>query len=1211
MAPSLPSTGPYVGPRPFQAGEKIYGRERENNTLLDLVVAERIVLLYSPSGAGKSSLIQAALLPGLKEKGFRVLHTIRTNVEPPPALAALTGFNRYVYSALASLESEVEAGHRYPDAELACMTLEAYLSRRVKEITDSGQDAPLLVLVLDQFEEVLINDPTDRDAKTEFFTQLGVALRDRTRWALFSMREDYLAALDPFLRLIPTRLVSRFRLDLLDIDGAIQAIREPVRALGMDFEEDAAQKLAEDLSIVKVQQQDGSIEELQGLYVEPFQLQVVCSKLWQDLPETEHTITVKDVQAIGDINAALGGYYDGQVAAVAKRSGVNELDIRRWFDQKLITVGNIRNQVVLGVGSTEGLDNHAVFALEDAYLIRSDKRGGAIWFELAHDRLIQPIRLSNSRWFIQNLVPLQRQAEVWDDHGRPEGMLLTGKLLADAEAWAAQHQSELTPSEKAYLDMGIAARTAAERDARYNLRIRRLALVASIVGIIAAIVGAIAVYFLLESRRQSAIATAREQSFNAIDNLSVNPERSMLIALNAINSLGGPGKAVPEAIVALHRAIQASRLTLALTSSREQYAVKFSPDGKRIATGDRGSDITLWDSTTGRRLLTLSTPGATFVTALAFTPDGRRLGASYQQGGVVIWDLDTQKATRYPQGAGQPTSAAADHAWAVDISPDGKLVAGGFSDGQVVVWSAATGEKQRTFERNNSVVNSVRFSPDGTRLATGGADGLGVVWDLQTSQEKLVLTGHQSTVYHVSYSPDGRLIATASGDRTIRLWDAATGDLLDVLSGHLDWVYDAEFTPDSAGLVTASADSSVRVWRTRGAGPGWYEVLRMAGHTGQVYGVAVSPDGSHVASASQDKSTRIWDISSRGSRELATLPAGDRVSSLARTPDTGQMASGMSTGGVKIWNIGNPSSIPAPVLTLNIPGSIQVAYSFNGKYLAGASTNGQVIVWDAAAGYRQVWTQTVNRVQISSLSFSPDDKMLLTGGDDGQIIVWNAADGKQVRVLFPDPNTYTAFSGKPVNSLDVRPYSYPNMVVAAYGFGVLVVWNVDTGEQVPGQALNIDNVQGVRFRPDGQQIAAITRDGTVYFIANANSSRQGGFSFGQQVSRREHIGALFALAYSPDSSLLATAGNDLTTRVWDTSTGAEKLTLYGHSESILSAFFTDNNSDLVTGGRDGTIRGYVLDPYSLVELARDRLRSTLTNKDCLTYQQETLCGEDR
>src|SRR5436190_12406028 len=80
MAPVFPAN-PYVGPRPFPADEQIYGRDQEVDRLLNLLIAERIVLLYSPSGAGKTSLIQSALVPALTAADFGVLPIMRVSTE--------------------------------------------------------------------------------------------------------------------------------------------------------------------------------------------------------------------------------------------------------------------------------------------------------------------------------------------------------------------------------------------------------------------------------------------------------------------------------------------------------------------------------------------------------------------------------------------------------------------------------------------------------------------------------------------------------------------------------------------------------------------------------------------------------------------------------------------------------------------------------------------------------------------------------------------------------------------------------------------------------------------------------------------------------------------------------------------------------------------------------------------------------------------------
>ena len=113
---------PYVGPRAFQTGETLYGRDGDILNLYYLLLAERIVLLFSPSGAGKSSLIQAGLIPRLKEK-FGFIPIIRVNQEPPESLSKTKGFNRYVFSALLSLEETAPEDQRLPAEHLAAMSL--------------------------------------------------------------------------------------------------------------------------------------------------------------------------------------------------------------------------------------------------------------------------------------------------------------------------------------------------------------------------------------------------------------------------------------------------------------------------------------------------------------------------------------------------------------------------------------------------------------------------------------------------------------------------------------------------------------------------------------------------------------------------------------------------------------------------------------------------------------------------------------------------------------------------------------------------------------------------------------------------------------------------------------------------------------------------------------------------------------------------------
>jgi hypothetical protein len=263
---------PYVGPRSFRYGEALSGRDREVRDVRDRLIAERILLLYSPSGAGKSSLIEAGVRKELEDSNFTVLPTVRVGHElrSGPGGNKPETRNRYVLSTLISLEGDAH------QRDLPDMTLGDYLDERRSEDTSGREQC----IFFDQFEELFTLDPTDRQAKGAFLAELGRALRDRNRWALFAMREDFIAQLDPYLGLIPTRFVARYRLDLLDKTAAELAIREPAARLGVTVTQEATKRLVADLSTVRVRR-GGAVVPEEGPYVEPVQLQVVCRRLWE------------------------------------------------------------------------------------------------------------------------------------------------------------------------------------------------------------------------------------------------------------------------------------------------------------------------------------------------------------------------------------------------------------------------------------------------------------------------------------------------------------------------------------------------------------------------------------------------------------------------------------------------------------------------------------------------------------------------------------------------------------------------------------------------------------------------------------------------------------------------------------------------------------------------------------------------------------------
>ena len=443
------AANPFVGPRPIERGQPIFGRDAEIDGLYYLLSAERIVLFHSPSGAGKSSLLQAGLLPRLEEQ-FDVWAPARVNLPPGSDGTA----NRYVRSVNHSFEAEVPDGLRRPESAIAGMTLAEYVASRPRRRSAPGNT----VLIFDQFEEILTAGPTAFEARREFFTQLAALLQRPEIWAIFALREDYLAQLDPFADELPTHLKNRFRLDLLRREGAEDTIRRSVESAGRRFEPEALRQLVADLAKMQVQQPDGEFRAETGPYIEPLHLQVTCRELWDRMPAAQTVIGKEDVTWFGDVTSALAAYYASAVGKVSGSDDRVERNIRRWFGEELIARG-IRVQRLREPRESGGLDNALIEKLIDAHLVRGETRASATWYELAHDRLIEPVLGDNQAWFEAHLSTVEQRALQWEREGEPESLLVTGAELKAAVRWAALPERRLTAVEARFFAASRRKRT--------------------------------------------------------------------------------------------------------------------------------------------------------------------------------------------------------------------------------------------------------------------------------------------------------------------------------------------------------------------------------------------------------------------------------------------------------------------------------------------------------------------------------------------------------------------------------------------------------------------------------------------------------------------------------------------------------------------------------------------------------------------------------
>ena len=1183
------SRNPYIGPRAFQDGETLYGRDREVKKLLNLLIAERIVLLYSPSGAGKTSLIQAALIPELRAEGFRVFPVIRVGLEPPPNHDLPDASNRYLLSTLLSLEEGLPPKQQKPLTELGGMDLSTYLDQRSTETEETDGD----VLIFDQFEEVLTINPTDQTTKAEFFVQLGQALHPRNRWALFAMREEYFAGLDPYLYPIPTRFSTTFRRELLGVKAAREAMQEPARQAGVPFNDFAAAKLIDDLRRVQVQQPDGTMTERPGTSIEPVQLQVVCYRLWENLPNDATEIRETDIQEADDVDSALAGYYADRVKAIAGRTGVRERTIREWFDRQLITEQGIRGQVLRGPEQSQGLENQAIAPLVDAHLVRAENRRGATWYELAHDRLIEPIRTNNLVWFQEHLSMLQRQAALWEEQHRPEGLLLYDQSLDEAEQWAVTHQQDMTPSEQGFLTACQKARTQIHKERCRNRLIQILAVVAGIISVIAL------VFFFQarqsehtaiqakneaeerreEAERQSAISLARTLSFQALQEQEhYQDTRAALLTRQAyLLNQRYQGGVLPQIDKAFRSVLDALRFRCIMLGHKGKvYSVAFSTDGKRLATGSEDKMVWLWDLTTPDAEPIILRGHDAPVLSVAFSPDGKKLVSSSWDKTVRLWDLTTPDATP------AILSGYDGLARSVAFNLDGRTLALGCDDNTVRLWDLTTPDAEPIILRgHNARVQSVAFGPNGKKLASSSIDKTVRLWDLtKPDMAPIILRGHDSWVYSVAFSPDGQILASGSWDKTVQLWDLTKLDTAPtVLSGHDDVVYSVAFSPDGKTLVSGSWDRTVRIWDLTKP---YVRPSILRGHDEPVQSVAFNPDGKRLASGSWDKTVRLWDLTTFDMIPTILRSHEDIVQSVAFNPDSKTLASGSWDETVRLWDLTTPGA--APIILCDHENSVlSVVFSPDGQTLASGSSDKTIRLWNLTMPDIPPTVLRGHESWVQSLAFSPDGKTLASGSYDKTVRLWDLS--------LPEA-TPTVLLSHEEAVLSVA-FSPDGKTLASGSWDRTVrLWDLTQPEAAPIVLRGHDElVNSVVFSPDGERLASGSSDKTIrlWDLTAPNVA---------PTILRGHEMPVLSVAFSSDGQMLASGSWDKTVRLWDLTTSDMISTiLHGHKNVISSVAFSPDGQILASGSRDKTIRLWNWRTENLAEMVCEKVWRNLTMEE--------------
>ena len=803
-APSPPLTGgnPYPGPRPFEddAQYVFSGRDDEARTLFSLIVAHRVVVLYSPSGAGKTSLLNARLLGMLRDQGFEVFPITRLGASPHlqgiahearnifTTIAVAQWDSRLCNSSVYGHESTTPGGNgtRVASATLGTSNLiDAKLSdffeAHPHRVDEDGEPQPR-VIVFDQFEELFTCFPHRWRDRAAFLDELTGALeRDPMLRVVFAMRDDMITLLEAQSDHLPRFGVTRMRLERLNIDQARDAIIEPARANGRHYTDDAVEWLLQELRTARVEVFPGTFENVEGEYVEPVQLQIVCRGLWQKLGSEAKEITREHTETLGDVSEALRAYYDRAVSEVARETKVREARIREWFESKLITRARTRGTAFREATTTAKMSNEVIDALDDHHIIRAEARAGGRWYELTHDRFIGPILDGNREW---RRARMERRSRLISG-----SVYLLMTLIAGLSVVASyRNRARETP------------------DANVNV---------------------------------AAYLAAQAESTSATD-LTHSLEQAIAAATVSADS---------ATIGVLHRIVAKYPLALALRGHTAPLrSATYNRDGNLILTTSEDSTARVWNATTGECIRVLRGHRG-WVLSGTFSPDGRYIVTAGRDSVALVWDASTGEIlARLPQLREYTRSVrfVGDKPWLITTG----------DDPFVHIWAARSWTRPAQDIRiRRGPIRDASMSAVSV-FGTVGDDGWLRLW--KPGDWKNADAVHADSVgvlYRVAFSSDTTLVAVGH-DAGVRIW--TTRDLKVAYNlDHRAPVYAVAFSRDSRTLVTGARDGKIRLWSLADL---TMPAAIITAHTGQVWEVSMSPRGEQFVSAGGDNVGRVWNL---------------------------------------------------------------------------------------------------------------------------------------------------------------------------------------------------------------------------------------------------------------------------------------------------------------------------------------------------------------
>lgn len=1211
---------PYLGLKRFEQQDAgiFFGRNAEVRKLIDKIQSiYPVILYYGQSGIGKSSLLEAGLIPRLEVTHHCIV--IRHLHEQ--------GLVHQLFRGLHDLLGR-EMPEQIPGPEKAIE-----LWKEAEQVHDKP-----LVCVFDQFEEVYIKSGVHPETMWDDFCRylkpLSDALCDsKAGKIIISFRSEYLPQIQDALskhRIAKTDLL----LSPIGKTGMVEAITgAATHTRTADFYHFHADQIEPELT-------DKIVSDLRQDLNSPIapMLQILLTKLWDralNNKSGDKLLTLDLYYEIHKEGIALRDFIEMQLATL---KGLENVPESPFYKTKVESSGLVLDVLVQFITRRNTTDAVALTTL----LVRYPDHQNVLPALIAHlvDARVLSVFEVEGRQQVSlvhdTLAPVVHELyELSDRPGQRARGILEGKIHS------GQVEGHLDVMDLAQVEDGLSgmrALTDEETELLQRSRLERNKALKrqkgiKIVGITAAILilafGLAATFFW---------SVATRHSFEAKKNLLVADIRAYEAETNRIAAQSF-GAFVNDNTTGINLAIEAATrhlnketgLALSVVTEKagplyhvtfaghEQavFAACFAPDGQSVVTGSQDKTTKLWDLE-GNVLMTFS--GHTEpVTAVNFSPDGQYILTCSWDGTAKLWDRSGVLQRTY---LNQISSGASTMEYLVS---EGREV---FKEpGMIEKYFDVYMSVPHTYARNKHALTSAIFTPDGENIVLAGADNNAYLFSLDGRLLQIFI-GHTAPVIALVCSPDGRYLFTGSQDNSGKLWTIGESFFQDQdFIGHNGGIYSADFSPDGQTIVTGSWDQSMILWDLKGNKLKTYinQDYDQGVMDRGVMSVAFSPDGKYILEGSYDFRARLWSLDGK---VVSTFLGHEKaVIVVAFSPGGESILTASEDGTAKLWRLHDKrvqvfhqgdaavlSATYAPDGKSIVVGSADhqarlldrngnlihhftgharavhaVAFSPDGAYVLTGSEDSTAILWTKEGEY--IRTFSGHEGAVNCVLFTHDGERILTGSDDQTTILWNI-DGSIEKTFdpmhrHPNPGPHTndpSNNEGPVNSIAISPDN-SKVFVGHAGFHALL-WDINGGVLQVFDVL--DEVFGVAFSPDGKSVFTASKD---------QRARKWGLDGVLTTLYLGHKGPVTSIAIDSSGQYVLTGSDDQTVKLW-TMDGDEIQTFGRFGSGVTSVAFAPDNKYILTGSYDHTVREWLRWEYYRSE----HILGNLSDQQLLKYR---------